>query len=287
MKAVSAALQAHLALPLTTLATCWKITRVDATVLGFTDHDVDIVYGGVTYAAATGYTATDVGTTAGLEVDNLDVSGILTSPSITEDDLRAGKWDYAAYSIFMVNWADLTQNELFLRVGRLGEITVNRRTFSAQLNGLMQRYTTSIGEKTSAGCRAALGDARCTKNLAAFTVVGTISSVGTDGITLNDVGRLEPSPAVGESGYFEHGKITFTAGLNNGLSMEVKKYAIGVITLHLPMPYTVAPGDAYTLVAGCDRLITTCLNRFNNVAHFRGEPYLAGRDKVAQIGRHS
>ena len=40
----------------TTLATLWKVTRLDAEVFGFTDHDKNIVFGGVTYEARSGFT---------------------------------------------------------------------------------------------------------------------------------------------------------------------------------------------------------------------------------------
>ena len=42
MKTISAGLAQHLAGEVTTLATCWKITRRDSVVLGFTDHVFDL-----------------------------------------------------------------------------------------------------------------------------------------------------------------------------------------------------------------------------------------------------
>ena len=43
-----------------TLARCWRLTRKDGVVLGFTDHDRDILFDGVTYAAGTGLEAADM-----------------------------------------------------------------------------------------------------------------------------------------------------------------------------------------------------------------------------------
>ena len=54
MKSVSGALATHLAGAVTTLATCWRVTRTDGAVFGFTDHDRDLVVSSVTYAAASG-----------------------------------------------------------------------------------------------------------------------------------------------------------------------------------------------------------------------------------------
>lgn len=299
MKTVSAGLAAHLASETQTLATCWLVTLVNGgspiPVYGFTDHNENLVIDAVTYEAATGYTATDIASKSNLDVDNLDIQGLLSSPSITEDDLRAGLWDYAHFQIFQVNYSDLSQGKMYQRVGNLGQITVDREQFRAELLGLMQRYQTSIGEKTSPGCRATLGDSRCGVNLLgspALTFSATVDSIAADDITITASALTQPSPGIGsptvaESGYFEYGKLTFTSGLNAGRSMEVKQYAQGVVTLHLPMPYQVTAGDTFNVSAGCDKRLTTCRDKFNNVVNFRGEPWLAGRDKLAQVGRHS
>jgi hypothetical protein len=58
MKSISAALAQHLAGEVTTLATCWQITRRDGVALGFTDHVRDLVVDSVTFNAASGYTRT-------------------------------------------------------------------------------------------------------------------------------------------------------------------------------------------------------------------------------------
>jgi hypothetical protein len=69
MKSISTALAQHLAGEVTTLATCWQITRRDDVVLGFADHVRDLVVDGVTYRAASGYTRTAIRGTADLAVD--------------------------------------------------------------------------------------------------------------------------------------------------------------------------------------------------------------------------
>jgi hypothetical protein len=81
-------------------------------------------------------------------------------------------------------------------------------------------------------------------------------------------------------GYFAYGKVTFTSGANAGFSMDVKAFAPGVVTLAMTLPYPLAVGDTYSIVAGCDRLFGTCKNRWNNVPNFRGEPYIPGQDVI-------
>jgi hypothetical protein len=56
MKHLPASLQSHLDTGATTLAWCWRVTRGDGGVLGFTDHDRDLTFDGTTFQAATGFT---------------------------------------------------------------------------------------------------------------------------------------------------------------------------------------------------------------------------------------
>jgi uncharacterized phage protein (TIGR02218 family) len=107
VKTLPAGLQAHLDTGATTLAWCWKVTRTDATVMGFTDHDRDLVFDGVTFAAATGFTASEAVSSLGLSVDNLEVEGALAAAAITEEDLAAGLYDGAGVELWRVNWADV------------------------------------------------------------------------------------------------------------------------------------------------------------------------------------
>jgi len=39
---------------------------------------------------------------------------------------------------------------------------------------------------------------------------------------------------------------------------------------------------AYSLTKGCDKTITTCFSRFNNVVNFRGEPLVPGLDRMLE-----
>lgn len=283
------ALATHLAGEVTTLATCWKVTRVDGTVFGFTDHDRNLSVAGITYAAATGYTRSAVRTSNAFDVDNLDLAGGFDSSAITEADLRAGKWDYATVEIFMVNWADTTMGTLKLRKGQLGEVKAGRYAFSAELRGLMQQLQQSAGRLYGILCDAVFADSlaanRCKLVAATYTKTGTLTGV-TSNRVFTDSARSEPA------GYYDFGKITFTGGLNAGLAMEIKTYTqIGggspsqfQFALQMAMPYTVAVGDTYSVLAGCDKKAATCKNTFANLVNFRGFPHIPGSDHLVSGG---
>lgn len=262
-----------MALEVTTLARLWKITRVDNTIFAFTDYDQDISYLGITYLHSSGFTASNIVTSDELNVDNLEVDSILSSDTITDADIFAKKWDYAVVEIWQVNYNDLTMLHEVLRKGRIGEVSTGRLAFKAELRGLTQNLQQDIGRLFLPACNADLGDSRCTVNLASFTVTGSVTAVTSNSI-FTDSSRAEASQ------YFQAGKLTWTSGLNNGYSIEVKLFASMLFTLSEPMPYTVQVGDTYSVYAGCDKTTSVCNGTFSNIANHRGFPLLPGVDRM-------
>lgn len=271
MKAVSEGLKAHLARPVTALATLWRITRRDGVVLGFTDHDRDITVDGLLYRAAGGFTPTSVESGGDLAVDNLEIEAVLASDAIAEDDLLDGLYDGARVDVFAVAHEDPSLGVLHLRRGTIGEVRLAGQGFVAELRGLTQALARPVVQLYSAACRADLGDARCRLGLGAWTVSGSVTAV-TDRRVFSDQARGEAD------GWFAHGVLTWTSGANAGLGMEVKAFAGGAFTLYLPMPRDIAVGDAYTVHAGCDRRFETCREKFGNAINFQGEPHVPGMD---------
>jgi uncharacterized phage protein (TIGR02218 family) len=272
---ISVALKAHLALGSPTMATCWKATLTNGTVLTATALDRAILampHDGLTYLSTAAFTPSDVESSNDLAPDNLELEGFLASPLITDEDIHSGIWDYAAIEIFAVNYKDLTMGRDRIREGTLGEVKGGRAQFRAELRGLTQSYSRKIVRLINKECDADVGDARCGVDLGPFTVTGTIDAVTNDR-EFTDAARTE------EADWFTAGKITFTSGENSALgaagadlSMEVKKStAAGLITLHHLMPFTVAVGDTYSMYAGCTKRKTEdCGTKFDNVVNHRG-----------------
>lgn len=196
---LSAELKAHLAGATQTVCTLVYCARTDGEIFGFTDHESEIVFDSVTYTPAPSYARSDAAGGLDLNVDNLELRGMLSSPFITEDELRAGIWDFCFLRIVLVNYADLTMGAMVIRTGKLGEVSVERNQFKAELRGLAQAYTRTIGRLVVPGCDTTLGSARCGVDLAAWTVTGTVDSVSADNRTFNDADRTEPGPSAGIS----------------------------------------------------------------------------------------
>jgi uncharacterized phage protein (TIGR02218 family) len=62
--------------------------------------------------------------------------------------------------------------------------------------------------------------------------------------------------------------------------MEIKRHAAGTLELWQAMSEPIAPGDAFTVTAGCDKQFATCGAKFANTINFRGFPYMPGNDAV-------
>lgn len=275
MKTLSPELAGHIDGEVTTLATCWKLKRRDATVMGFTDHDTDIVVDNVRYVATTGMTSSAVSTSNTLKVDELEIEGMLHSDAITEADVMKGLYDYAEVDVFMVNYKEPQSGILSLRKGWLGEVTLKGKQFVAEVRGLSQALQQPVGDIYSPGCRAMLGDARCKVTLPLYTFAGVVSEV-------HDLYGVSASALVRGDGYFTAGRLTFTSGANAGVSVEVKYYNDRRFYFTLPLRTPCAVGDRFSAVAGCDKSAPTCKTRFANIVNFRGEPHVPGTDRMLE-----
>ena len=273
MRVISPQLEAHFASGMTTLATCWLITRSDGTELGFTDHDQNLTIDSIDYDSIAGFTPTTVESKSNMSVDNLDVEGQIFPSKITEEDLLAGLYDYAEIEIFVVNYADLTQGKLVVKRGRLGEVTLSSQMFQAEVRGLTQHLSQTIGEVFSPSCRAILGDSRCKVALASFTVSATVTEV------INNQ-TFKASTLAQTAGWFTGGEVEWTGGNNDGRRMEVKEFAATQVVLARPMGKSIQVGDTFDIIAGCDKTRETCQSKFANILNFRGEPDVPGTDKL-------
>ncbi len=279
MKTLPTDLQAHLDQGTTTLAWCWRLTRADGQVFGFTDHDLPLVFDGTTFEPESGFTASEIRTGSDLSVDAQDAEGVLTSTTITETDILDGRWDNAEVEIWRVNWRDTSQRVL-MRRGAIGQVRRGRVQFVAEMRSLSHVLNQTVGRTFQASCDAALGDVRCGVNLndPAYKGSGTVVTVDSDrGFTVSSLSAFA-------DGWFALGMLTWTSGANAGrkaevLTHEVASTDVTVTLLEAPMR-AIAVGDSFNITAGCDKRFATCKARFANAVNFRGFPHIPGQDTV-------
>lgn len=279
MRDIPPAFQARLDTGVTTLAHCWKLTRRDGVVQGFTDHDDDLVVDEVTYRAGTGFTSSEAASRFDLSVDGAEIAGALSDDALNEGDLAAGRYDAASVETWLVDWSDVSLRVLMAR-STLGEVKREGQAFSAELRGLADRLSQQSGRLFTVRCSADLGDARCRFDFVAAGLQGGGSVASIESASTIIAAGLDTFV----EGVFSGGKLTWISGANDGLSVEIKEHrtASGHARLSLwqAMPEVIASGDSFTITAGCDKRFMTCRDRFSNAVNFRGFPHIPGNDFV-------
>lgn len=284
MKQLPGGLQEHLDSGATTLCWCWRLTRRDASRLGFTDHDRDLTFDGTTFEAAAGFTASEMRDSVGLSVDNLEVTSALSSDRLSEADLAAGIYDDARVEIFRVNWTAPEQRVL-MRAGSLGEVRRAGLTFTAEVRGLAHYLQQPKGRLYQFTCDADLGDNRCKILLSDPIYRGEGEIVAVASARRFTASGLDDFA----DDWFSRGLLTFTSGAADSQAVEVRYHAkVGsavTIELWAPARGPLEPGQTFVVTAGCDKHLTTCQAKFANAANFRGFPHMPGNDFVTSFAR--
>lgn len=272
----------HLQSGLTTLARCWLLRRRDGWVRGFTDHDTDVAFGGVVFRADTGLTAHAIMQTTGLAIDNSEALGALSDASVTEADIRAGRFDGASVEAWLVNWANPDERLLQFR-GTLGEITRSGGAFRAELLGLTETLNRPQGRVYQSACSAVLGDGRC-----GFDTDQPGFSAELAVVAIEDDVRFTLDGAVEQpERWFEKGRFAVLDGGAAGLVGVIKNDGIGagrrVVELWQALRAPMRVGDRVRIEAGCDKRHQTCRERFDNIVNFRGFPHIPGEDRLLSV----
>ncbi len=266
------ALHAHLATGQSTVARAWAVTRTDGTVFGFTDHDLDLAFEGITFKAETGLTAKALQQATGLAVDNTEAMGALTDAAIREEDIAAGRFDGAEVTAWMVNWADVTARRVMFR-GHIGEVRRGAGAFHAELRGLSETLNRPVGRVFQKPCTAVLGDMQCgfDKSTTGYWYEGALEAVEESRVfALGALAGFSP-------GWFTRGRLVVQSGQAAGLSAMIKRDHVQpdgarVIEVWEPLRAVIAAGDQVRLEAGCDKRLDTCRLKFGNILNFQGFP---------------
>lgn len=279
MRLLEAGFAAHIAGGTTTLATCWRIVRADGLVLGFTDHDVALSFGGTDYLPAHGLDGGERSAKLGASTDTSEVVGVLHSDAIEEDDILLGRFDGAGVETWRVNWREPSQRMLVRRT-TIGEIVREDGMFRAELRSGQHAINQPKGRIYQALCDAELGDARCGVDLDDPAFRGEAMVIG-----VRDRFRVAVAGIEGfEAGWFGFGMAVWGGGRREGLRDRMVTHerlgGVDVLGFGSAVGDWAVEGDALVLTAGCDRRFATCRERFGNAVNFRGFPHIPGNDYV-------
>lgn len=255
------------------VATYWSIKRRDGVTLGFTSHDRDLTFGSITYRAAPGMVPSSIRRTAQLERDAIEVEGVMAHDSISAEDLEAGRFAGARFSIGLVDWETLESASLFH--GELGNVAEEDGQFEAELRSAKAGLEIDIVPRTSPTCRAAFCGADCQLSASRFTHLAKVAALD---LEANSVSFTNGPVATD----MLQGHVRWIDGPFAGLAMQVIDIDGTALVLDRPLSDEVLAGHKAQLREGCDHTLGTCTARFGNAANFRGEPHLPGNDLLTR-----
>lgn len=255
---------------------CWKVTRTDGLIQGFTEHDRDLSFGGDTYLARAGFTSSQLSQKLGLSVDNLDIQGGINADTISEDDLASGLYDNAEVEIWWVNWQN-TDQRIMQSKGNFGEVVRGRTGFEVEFRSLAQKLQQKRGR-----IYTKYDDGSTTRqNLSnpLYTGTGAVTSITGRRLSVSGLSAYSTR-------WFDSGLLTFTSGANNGAQYEVKTFvsnSLGdTVELWFVPANPVLVSDTFTIVVTTAGDLDTYIEKFGNATDFRGFPYMPGNDALTR-----
>ena len=260
------------------MADLFTITLTNGTVLRWTTNETALTIGGNTFAVGPPIERDKAKWSMGLNVDQLDLT-ILDdgSQTINGQPLVKAAWqkffDYAQIEIdrfISDSWSNTSVGSVSWFTGYAGHITLTGKQIKITAESpLAMLKATFPRTYVLPSCANTLYDGVCGILASNFTHAGTVGaapSATSFPLTLSG-GNLA-------DGSFQGGILTFTGGVNDGQTRTIKSYVGGVVTLVYPLYAVPAVGDGVSAIFGCDKTRATCAARFNNLAHYRGFPYV-------------
>jgi uncharacterized phage protein (TIGR02218 family) len=257
-------------------ADCFTFTLSTGTVLTYTNVDVPIVYNGTTFSASGPLVqGLKYKASVGLEVDKQQITIAARPTDLIAGNpflnaLRDGAMDGATVQrdrVFMTALGGTVVGGVTLFHGRVSTVDMVGRT-SATLtiaSDLVVLDYDMPRNLYSTTCLHTLYDSGCGVIRGTYATAGTVGAGST--ATLIDFSGAIAANA--------QGSIVFTSGVNANVRVTVKSVVAGTsLTLIYPLPSVPATGDGFTVYAGCDHSRATCQSRFNNLANFRGFPFV-------------
>lgn len=310
MRTISPALQAHLdsGSTTTTLLLCIDPVTEGYAPFGATLLDREVVYNDgtseIAYSPLLGMVPANIVSSASMDVGNTEIQHLLPEADlpISEADIAAGVYDYAWYTLYLVNYDDLSMGHVVMPAGhgQLGQMRMESGlSFWSELTDLTKLLKQTIVEKDSLTCRAIFGSQPkgsgasveqrfpCGKDTTGMWVNGAVTSIGLE------TNRTFTASALGAAaGFYAPGMLRWLTGANTGRTLEVEEQtADGTISLNFETMFPIEIGDTFDIRPDCTHQVNGpngCKTHFTTewVLHFRGEPLIpvADADQINMPG---
>lgn len=281
-----------------------------ALTVGLTSNTRDMVlpgHSGVTFKSAAGMIPSEISQAFG-ETVTMEFQGLYTAGIFTAEQVMLGVWNNAFIEIFSSPWDNPNLGELLMFTGNLGELEHHGSYFKGEVRGLAGRLSQDVGPVTSRACRVPFRSTECGFSAKYITVnsvsipteldfvIGFSGSFESrskldlrwdSGGTLLDGNGAAYTGNIPPTGFFDSGSVTVGAITREILTWEFEPdpgdATQGQIRMQFkrPFPFKVGSGDIFSIKNGCTKRVEDC-QKYNNIANFRGEPYVPG---IAVVNR--
>jgi uncharacterized phage protein (TIGR02218 family) len=274
-------------------ADCFDILLPNGFLIRATSHQNDLVVGGNTYYAtkygkwergSTTQDASTKGETSEMELMLQCDESILFPNSASTPMFQRAKLFARSKVTLTIAYMDLGEVIQGTQAQFVGTISVpsqeaSRVTFKcSDYSYLMQAAWPR--RVFYAGCPFTVFDSNCDLDKASFAVTKTALS-GSSGTVIQ-------TSAMGAIG---NDSLPYTKGYIVPNSGEAQGFSIGLVqqidSTHIqlmPFDIPIAVGDTFTMFPGCNGTTDACGNKFSNLVHFGGQPYIPAQDRWATGG---
>jgi uncharacterized phage protein (TIGR02218 family) len=257
------------------MADCYTFILRTGLILTYTNADVPVALNGYTYLANSILVdGLKFKCALGLDVDqqqitiNAKISDTVGGVPFFQA-LRNGVFDGCEIQrekAFLTSWSAPPVGSVILFKGRLGTIDhIGRTTAQVTVNSDLVLLDLQMPRNLySPQCVHVLYDSGCGLVKSAYGVTGTVAA-GSNAALINWSAA---------SSVYTQGTILFSSGVNAGVSGNIKSAGSGALVLSAPLENAPGAGDMFTAFQGCAHTMQNCQSQFNNLANFRGFPFV-------------
>jgi len=250
-----------------------------ATILRYSAAPTPIVANGYFFAAGPKFERSKTKVVIGTQVDELDIkiypeaTDLVGSTPFLEAAWQ-GQFDGGLVQLeraFMGadagGYGDTSAGTVILFSGRISDIDCSRTGVEMKCRSHLELLNIQMPRRLwQSSCTHVFGDAMCLFNRSSLAAMFSAANGSTTTV-------IQGAPTTATP--YAQGTIIGITGGNAGYSRTISSFVSGgTVTVKLAFLSSVAVGDQFQLLPGCDRTLATCTNVFNNALHFGGFPYI-------------
>lgn len=248
-------------------------------LVALTDHNEDVTVTldaeSVTFLARPGLFGSRIASDITLNIDNAEVGAYVASGVLELKLLYGQSIEGARFKRYICDYLYPAYTPYCFQSGTIGEIPLNDYAFKVALRSLAAPLAQALGEVISSQCRAGRVGELLTCNFAmlngptpttrsgsghAFRLLTGTISVVENVVSFRTTGVTQPTV------WFADGVLRWTSGFNTGIEIEVRSYvqngSYQQWVLQDRMGSDIAPGDTFTVDAGCNHSASHCYHKF-------------------------